>query len=286
MAKIFGKAKCVIVWLGETAVESDRAIEKIGLAANDNLAMPSITTELRNDVLRLLERSWFRRIWVRAPRLGRMLEPLTDLIQVLQEVAAARHILITCGPTQIDGHTFYVGLKRLNLPYEGFEQLQSLIRPVFFLISQAIFRPKSASWWSGRTSLEINSLAELIDMYHTHEATERHDMVFALLGMSSDDLTGAGLSPDYDVPWAKVFMNLLLLVFGKTLPIETLSNGDLVVVKARDYIIGEVSSVKRNIYWSDRQEVDAIFWNEATQSRDRVLLTFRVSAKPILERDL
>ena len=125
-----------------------------------------------------------------------------------------------------------------------------------------------------------------MDMYHTHEATERHDMVFALLGMSSDDLTGAGLSPDYDVPWAKVFMNFLLFVFGKTLPIETLGNGDLAVVKAKGHVIGEVSSVERNISWSDRQEVDATFWNEATKSRDRVLLTFLVSAKPILERDL
>jgi tetratricopeptide (TPR) repeat protein len=129
-------------------------------------------------------------------------------------------------------------------------------------------------------------LAELMDMYHTHEATERHDMVFALLGMSSDDLTGAGLSPDYDVPWAKVFMNFLLFVFGKTLPIETLGNGDLAVVKAKGHVIGEVSSVERNISWSDRQEVDATFWNEATKSRDRVLLTFLVSAKSILERDL
>jgi hypothetical protein len=80
MAKIFGKAKCVIAWLGETAAGSDGAIEKIGFAADDNLTMPSITTELRNDVLRLLERPWFRRIWVRAPRLGGMLEPLTALI--------------------------------------------------------------------------------------------------------------------------------------------------------------------------------------------------------------
>jgi hypothetical protein len=70
MAKIFGKAKCVIAWLGETAAGSDRAIENIGLAADNNLTIPSITTELRNDVLRLLERPWFRRIWVRAPRLG------------------------------------------------------------------------------------------------------------------------------------------------------------------------------------------------------------------------
>jgi hypothetical protein len=50
MAKIYGKAKCVVAWLGETTAGSDRAIKKIGLAADHNVAMPSITTELRNDV--------------------------------------------------------------------------------------------------------------------------------------------------------------------------------------------------------------------------------------------
>jgi hypothetical protein len=84
IARIFGKAKCVIVWLRETAARSDRAFEAIGFAADNNLATPSITTELRNNVLRLIERPWFRRIWVRALRLGRMLEPLTALIQVLE----------------------------------------------------------------------------------------------------------------------------------------------------------------------------------------------------------
>jgi len=157
---------------------------------------------------------------------------------------------------------------------------------VAFLISQAIFRPKSSTWWLGRTSLEINPLVELIDMYHAHEATERHDKIFALLGMSSDDLTVAGLSPDYDVPWAKVFMNLLLFVFGKILQIETLGDGDLAVVRAKGYIISKVTSVKRNISWSDWQEVEASFWNDATNSRDKILLAFRISANPILEDNL
>jgi hypothetical protein len=37
-------------------------------------------------------------------------------------------------------------------------------------------------------------------MYHTHEATKRYDKVYALLGMSSDNLKKAGLVPNYGVP--------------------------------------------------------------------------------------
>ena len=61
-----------------------------------------------------------------------------------------------------------------------------------------IFRPKYATS-PGRVFLNIRPLGELIDMYYTHEATEYHDKVYALLSMSSDNLTAASLSPDYTV---------------------------------------------------------------------------------------
>jgi uncharacterized membrane protein YbaN (DUF454 family) len=118
----------------------------------------------------------------------------------LQEAAATQQILITCKAAQIDGYTFCVGLQQLNLPNEGFAESQSLICSVVFIISQAIFWSKSTIWWSGQTSLEINPLAKLINMYYAHEATKRHDKIFALLRMSSDDLTIAGLLPNYNVP--------------------------------------------------------------------------------------
>jgi len=46
MSKIYGKAKGVIVWLGEATADSDEAVKAISLAAGSNLATPSITTEL------------------------------------------------------------------------------------------------------------------------------------------------------------------------------------------------------------------------------------------------
>lgn len=330
MAKIYSMAKSVIVWFGESAEGSDLAFEAIGRAAQTRLskplltrelcndvlrevslaakksppklkdtgyfrndvlkamgiaakkspAKPSLNTELRNNVLRLIERPWFRRVWV------------------LQEVAAARHILIMCGAVQLDGYTFCLGLQQLNLPDKGFAESQALIRSVVFLISQAIFRPKSTSWWSGRTTLEISPLAELIDMYHDHEATVRHDKIFALLGMSTDDLTGSGLLIDYNIPWVKLFESLLLFVSGKSLSVEVICDSDIAVAKATGYVMGEVSSVELDISWSDRQQVEVTFWNNfipsedryswnnSVPSRDRAILAFLVSANPIQEGDL
>ena len=63
MAKIYGKANRVVVWLGEAANNSDRAFEEIrarrkGLDFSDNEI-------IQQAVLGLLQRPWFRRIWVR-----------------------------------------------------------------------------------------------------------------------------------------------------------------------------------------------------------------------------
>jgi hypothetical protein len=106
--------------------------------------------------------------------------------------------------------------------YAELPELQSLIRSVIYLIGGAIFRPKG----SGRVSQNICPLGELIDMYHTHEATWRHDKAYALLGMSSDDLSKANLSPDYKVPWKDLFEALTRFLLCKEIFVEASPDED------------------------------------------------------------
>ncbi|KAH7309925.1 hypothetical protein B0I35DRAFT_453508 [Stachybotrys elegans] len=169
MAKIYAKASRVIVWLGEAAGDSAQALEVIRKAAEEQYTNSAIYKPNQQSILTLLKRPWFQRIW---------------------EVAAARHILIKCGPTEIDGYAFCSGLSALKLSYETYPDLQSLIRPVVYLIRGAVFRPRHERYGtsrSGRFSLGIRPLGELMDMYHTREAADRRDKVYALLGMSLDD---------------------------------------------------------------------------------------------------
>jgi hypothetical protein len=94
-----------------------------------------------------------------------------------------------CGLTEIEGHAFCSGLQSLELSYEACLDLQNLVRSVTYLIRGAIFRPKYAHAPSppGVFTLGIRPLGELIDMYHTHKATDLRDKIYALLGMSSDN---------------------------------------------------------------------------------------------------
>ena len=145
----------------------------------------------------------------------------------------------------------------LNL-YNADPELQSLIRSVTYLIKGAIFRPKYAMSRSDISSLDICPLGELIDMYHTHEATELRDKIFALLGMSSDDLSKTGLLPNYEVPWEELFHHLVKFLLYDKISVETLGHEQIVLIESKGCILGEISSVQSNITWGGSQSVDVI----------------------------
>src|SRR5438874_1311044 len=138
MAKIYGKANPVIVWLGEAADNSNIALEEIRVAVDKRSANSSNNATIERPILELLQRPWFRRIWVREQTIHNICRKLLKSIKVLQEVAAARHVLIMCGSTEIDGYAFCLGIKSLEeskeLSYKSYPDLQSLIHSVTYLI--------------------------------------------------------------------------------------------------------------------------------------------------------
>jgi len=65
MAMIYSKAHRVLVWLGETTVETEGALEDIQHAANENSTRHANKKINEQAILSLLQRQWFQRIWVR-----------------------------------------------------------------------------------------------------------------------------------------------------------------------------------------------------------------------------
>jgi ankyrin repeat protein len=177
------------------------------------------------------------------------------LNQVLQEVAAARNILITCGSVDIDGHAFCLGVERLMRSCDVPLDLQRLIHSVTYLIRGAIFRPRRR----GRVSNEVCSLSELIDMYHTHEATLHSDKVYALLGISSDGFLNTDLSPNYDVPWQVLFETLIRHALGKEISVDNPPEMEFAKIEGGGYILGRVFSTQAGTTWDGRQSI-TITW--------------------------
>ncbi|RYP72136.1 hypothetical protein DL771_004370 [Monosporascus sp. 5C6A] len=270
MAKIYAKASRVIVWLGQAAGGSDQALEVIRKAAEDQHRECAIDKFNQQAVLTLLKREWFQRIWV------------------LQEVAAARHVLIKCGPTEIDGYAFCSGLNALNLSYKTSPNLQGIIPPIAHLITGAVFRPPYERYEPnrpGRFSLNIRPLSELVDMYHARKATDPLDKVYALLGMSSDDPNVMGLSVNYETSWKDVFLKLVKFSLSDQMSVSTWDGMEVAVIEGKGCILGEVSSIRKDSTRHDRQHVD-ITWKNApsyfdTKGKQSSHFTFQASAKPI-----
>ncbi|KAH8656239.1 heterokaryon incompatibility protein-domain-containing protein, partial [Tricladium varicosporioides] len=264
MAIIYSKAHRVLVWLGEED-DTEGALEDIQLAANEEPTERSNREVNEKAISNLLQRQWFQRIWV------------------LQEVAAARHVVIMCGSTEIDGYAFCSGLKSLQklqkLSYSKLQSLSSLTN----LIIQAGLRPKHSTDSIETYSLEISSLAELVDMFHTRQATDARDKVYALLGMSSDNHHKVGLRPNYEIPWENLLCQFVKFVLSENLSVEPFGQSrQKAVIKSKGCILGQVSSVrgdnKQNVTIKCRNAPWGLGWE--------IGWTLRASAKHIQEHDI
>ncbi|KAK6815152.1 hypothetical protein RU639_008457 [Aspergillus parasiticus] len=186
MRTIYAQASCVIVWRGDSI--NHRNSSKLFITDESAFHGPSNAqnmTKAHDDhdaCLMLLQRNWFRRIWV------------------LQEVGVARCISIMCGHVEMNGYTFCKGFGKLELS----SSLLRHIHPVIYLMRDAILRPKYRP--DSRGTL---SIGELIDMYQNHDATLQHDKVYALLGLSAEDPRTPALKPNYALPWNDVFKQSL-----------------------------------------------------------------------------
>jgi len=201
-----------------------------------------------------------------------------------------------CGPAEIDGYAFCLGLDSLKEFYESRVELQCLIQSVTYLIRGAIFRRNYVLGRTGGVPQAICTLGELVDMYHNHEATLLHDKVYALLGMSgmsSDDLSKANLLPNYEVKWEELLQRLAKFLLCERISVETWSGKEIAVIKSKGYILGKISSVQNTISLGGRQGVDITFKNASEQleylevSKEwSAHWTLQPSAKPIRDGDL
>jgi tetratricopeptide (TPR) repeat protein len=159
-----------------------------------------------------------------------------------------------CGQAEIDGYGFCLGLKSLQNFYKDRQDLHNLIHSVIYLIRQANFRPTHTPW-SDMSFLAIRPLGELLDMFHTHEATKCHDKVYALLGMSSDGLDAVNLLPNYEMQWGEVFRRLIKFLLRGQVYVETKNTTEMAIIKSKASILGRVSSVAPCSGWGDTYKV-------------------------------
>ena len=176
----------------------------------------------------------------------------------MQEVAAAQNVLIVCGHTEVDGYAFCVGLNSLEMAYRSRADLVGLIHSTTYLIRRVVFRPKYYVGRSDTFSLRIRPLGELIDMYHSREASDPRDKVYALLGMSSDRQQYSQLSADYKVQWKDLLQQLVKLLVTNNVAVATWDNEEISVFEGKGSIVGEVTAVDNDQTIEGKQRVHVL----------------------------
>jgi hypothetical protein len=144
-----------------------------------------------------------------------------------------------CGSSVIDGYAFCLGLKTFHM---ASPDLEGSIHSITDLIRGSIFRETRIANGLDRFSLDIRPLGELIDMFHTYEATESVDKVYALLGMSSDDPISRGLVPNYSLLWENLFEDLVKFILSKQVYVKAWTDG--ATIKSKGCILDQVWSVE------------------------------------------
>ncbi|ESZ98830.1 ankyrin repeat and SAM domain containing protein 6 [Sclerotinia borealis F-4128] len=222
MDAIYKAAEEVIVWLGDGTENTDftmnsmtrlqefrlnlggdwRGAAKVWLHFQQSI-MYKYEERSRLGMSELLERPWFRRIWI------------------LQEIANARVATVCCGKFSVSARIFaqFPDLVRTishykSVPFKIPGHCQSVLD-----IMPGLSRKES--WWEkGR---ELHTL--LVKFRHS-EATDDRDMIYALLDISSDARDSDILDPKYDKSLQKVIHETISFIIHKKYSHTTHTNHD------------------------------------------------------------
>ncbi|CAN9182088.1 unnamed protein product [Alternaria alternata] len=172
MGDIYRTAERVIVWLGTGSQDSDVLMEFLGtlpLNAEVHSASQLVPRDLqvryREPMEKLLDRPWFRRIWV------------------IQEVAKAQRAIVVCGWKSVSTRVFTNAPSLLGLEPDLHAKAILDVMPGHL---------RARNWYNKQPTLHI-----LLQNFHRSEATDKRDMIYALLGMSSSVHERSKLQVDY-----------------------------------------------------------------------------------------
>lgn len=127
-------------------------------------------------------------------------------------------------------------------------------------------------------------------MYHSYNAKHRHDKVFALLGMSSDDIRGAQLEPDYNVSWKLLMERVVQFLLGPQVDVHASDDKELALIKSKGFAFGDVLSKSSATDSTGRQRIDVVIKVHPKHSRRPTFVksswTLKPPANPINEGDI
>jgi hypothetical protein len=245
MASIYNEAERVIIWLGLATYDTDFIMhfmklleeESIKYACNNwktsnerwvniwsiiQTGLSSVLTfRQREGLTSLLDRSWFKRVWI------------------LQEVANARAAEVICGTKSVSARIFALIPSLMGITPDPHCQAVLDIMPG---------PSRKSSWWTQKRNLQT-----LLLKFGKSEASDPRDLIYALLGMSSDACDTDLLQVNYEKSVQEVIHDAALFLFGSGYPIHCLPDWTL-----REFL-EELNSLSNGVFkWALKRGYEAV----------------------------
>ncbi|CAP60154.1 uncharacterized protein PODANS_1_4700 [Podospora anserina S mat+] len=103
-------------------------------------------------------------------------------------------------------------------------------------------------------------------MYRLHNATDRRDKLFALLGMCADEFLGEERMPNYQAPWETLPGSVVRYLFGTQATVTIVTAKDMVIIRNKGTIIGQLTSVE-DMVGADNRKLVLIAWSSMNSSK-------------------
>ncbi|KAF2022432.1 hypothetical protein BU24DRAFT_488641 [Aaosphaeria arxii CBS 175.79] len=109
-------------------------------------------------------------------------------------------------------------------------------------------------------SLNFHSLLKLIDMFHTHEASDPRDKVYALLNLAVHDNPAQLLRPDYELSWKQVFRQLIetFVSIDEDTKLHTWDDQRIAMIQTEGGLLGHVTEARGN---KEIQSIGVEIWD-------------------------
>ena len=190
--------------LGETNIYKRMALRMIrlrGQESTETLKKKPPSTDEITALHAVFRRPWFQRVWI------------------IQEIGVANVATVQCGAASIDWFVLYmafmIAARQKTLARLG----PGFIRNIEYMSATrgSIHDPRSSV---ERKKLGLQSL---LGKYRRYKATDSRDKVYALLGITTDDMNKQGFTPNYSRSVAETYKQLAIVLLRTSDRLDLLS---------------------------------------------------------------
>ncbi|RYN88323.1 hypothetical protein AA0119_g11946 [Alternaria tenuissima] len=204
MKAIYGRARAVIVWLGQEEKTDKVAVQTMQhLCLDPNLKNPlmlptDLLTDGRSALSAFAQKPYWNRAWI------------------IQELAMNQNsTLILCGEFRLTRRMIRLGADYFQKSLKAFQdrsyQFDNVLGPDVWSIASRIYRLANLVY---NPDLE-ESLTALLNLVRGAKATDARDKVYGILGLL-DPAISADLAPDYSLSDQEVYKNFMKSVIKRS----------------------------------------------------------------------